>query len=270
MRATTDVMHAGAMDDICDDLAAEDAALDALLVDLDEAGWNTDTPAEGWMVRDQISHLAYFDEAGMAAATDPERFRADAAELMKNPRGADVSVDPGRAMTGEELLAWWRRARSEMIDAFRALDPKARLPWYGPDMGARSFATARLMETWAHGQDVVDALGAHREPTDRLRHVAHIGVGARRFAYMVNGLDLPDTDVHVELTGPSGETWTWGDPDGGDRISGTALDWCLLVTQRRHLDDLNLEIRGDAAAQWAGIAQSFAGPAGAGRPPLQS
>jgi uncharacterized protein (TIGR03084 family) len=182
MRRLADLRHALAMHDICDDLAAEQEALDAILAGIDEAAWDTDTPAEGWMVRDQISHLAYFDEAGTAAATDPDRFRADAAELMRNSRGADVSIDPGRAMSGAELLRWWQTARAEMGAVFRALDPKARLPWYGPDMGAKSFATARLMETWAHGQDVVDALGVERPATDRLRHVAHIGVGARRFA----------------------------------------------------------------------------------------
>ncbi len=253
------------MDEICDDLAAEHAALDAVVAGIDEAGWDTDTPAVGWMVRDQISHLAYFDEAATKAALDPDGFRVDAAVLMKEPRGADVSIDPGRSMSGPDLLRWWRDARAAMLEAFRALDPKTRMPWYGPDMGARSFATARLMETWAHGQDVVDALGAEREPTARLRHVAHIGVGARRFAYLVNELELPDTDVFVALTAPSGEIWTWGDEASPDRITGPALDWCLLVTQRRHLDDLDLDIVGGAATQWASIAQSFAGPPGGGR-----
>lgn len=256
------------MDAICDDLDAEHAALDAFLADLTEEQWTTDTPAEGWTIKDQISHLAYFDETGTAAAVDPEAFRAGAVELMKNPRGVDHATDLGRAKSGAEVLAWWRESRAAMSAAFRQLDPKARLPWYGPDMGARSFATARLMETWAHGQDIIDTLGVEREATDRLRHVAHIGVGARRFAYATNKRDLPEAEVFVELKAPSGETWTWGDADAADRITGDALDWCLLVTQRRHLDDTSLQITGDAAAEWAGIAQSFAGPPGTGRQPL--
>ncbi len=258
------------MDAICDDLEAEHAALDAVLADISEAEWNTDTPAEGWTIKDQISHLAYFDETGTAAATDADRFRAGAAELMENPRGVDAAGDIGRAMTGAEVLDWWRTARTSMVEAFRKLDAKDRLPWYGPDMGARSFATARLMETWAHGQDIIDTLGVDREATDRLRHVAHIGVGARRFAYMVNSLELPEPGVYVELTAPSGETWTWGDPEWKDSIKGDALDWCLLVTQRRHLDDTTLEVSGNAAAEWASIAQSFAGPPGGGREPLSA
>jgi uncharacterized protein (TIGR03084 family) len=261
------------MDPICDDLEAEHADLDRLVADLDEAGWDTPTPAEGWAVRDQVSHLAYFDEAGTTAATDPERFRAEAAAMVaamaEAPDAADVSVARGRASTGAELLDWWRQARTEVVRVFRSLDPKARLPWYGPDMGARSFATARLMETWAHGQDVADALGVARTPTGRLRHVAHIGIGARPFAYAINRQELPPASIRVELTAPDGETWTWGDEGATDRISGPALDFCLVVTQRRHVDDVDLVIEGDAARQWAGIAQSFAGPPGSGRRPGQ-
>ncbi|SIL68645.1 TIGR03084 family protein [Mycobacteroides abscessus subsp. abscessus] len=122
------------------------------------------------------------------------------------------------------------------------------------------------METWAHGQDVVDALGATREATARLRHVAHIGVGARAFSYLANGLDLPADPVRVELTAPDGSVWTWGPADAANRVSGPALDFCLLVTQRRHRDDTALVADGPLADhQWLAIAQAFAGPPGGGR-----
>ena len=136
-------------------------------------------------------------------------------------------------------------------------------------MSARSFITARLMETWAHGQDVVDALGAERPPTDRLRHVAHIGVGARPFSYVANGREPNPAPVRVELVAPSGDEWTWGPDDAADRVSGPALDFCLLVTQRRHRDDVDLTVQGAAADEWIGIAQAFAGPPGPGRRPGQ-
>ena len=261
------------MDPICDDLEAEHAELDRLVADLDEAGWDLPTPAAGWAVRDQISHLAFFDEAGRTAATDPDRFRAQAKAMLDaltdDPDATDVSVQRGRASTGAELLAWWRQARSDVVRVFRTLDPRARLPWYGPDMGARSFATARLMETWAHGQDVADALGVGRPATARLRHVAHIGIGARPFAYAINRMDLPESGIRIELEAPDGGTWTWGDEGASDRITGPALDFCLLVTQRRHFDDVDLVVEGEAAREWAGIAQSFAGPPGSGRQPGQ-
>ncbi len=136
-------------------------------------------------------------------------------------------------------------------------------------MSCRSFVTARLMETWAHGQDVADGLGVVRTPTDRLRHVAHIGVAARPFSYLANGLEPPMLDVHVRLDAPSGAVWTWGPAAAVDRVSGRALDFCLVVTQRRHLDDVDLDIVGDGARQWMAIAQAFAGPPGSGRRPGQ-
>jgi uncharacterized protein (TIGR03084 family) len=137
-------------------------------------------------------------------------------------------------------------------------------------MAARSFITARLMETWAHGCDIADTLGRTPPVSARLRHIAHIGVRARPYAYMVNGLDVPATDVRVELAAPDGDIWSWGDdPDVSDLVRGTALDFCLVVTQRRHMADTALEITGDAARQWMGIAQAFAGPPGGGREPGQ-
>jgi uncharacterized protein (TIGR03084 family) len=136
-------------------------------------------------------------------------------------------------------------------------------------MSARSFVTARLMETWAHGQDVVDALGAERAPTERLRHVAHIGVGARPFSYAANRREMPDAGIRVELLAPSGETWTWGPEGAVDTVRGPALDFCLLVTQRRHRDDVALMVEGSAADEWLDIAQAFAGPPGEGRRPGQ-
>jgi uncharacterized protein (TIGR03084 family) len=145
------------------------------------------------------------------------------------------------------------------------LPPGAKLPWYGPPMSAASMATARLMETWAHGQDIADALGVRRTPTARLRHVAHIGVRTRDFAYLNRGLPAPAEEFRVELMGPDGELWTWGPPDSPQRVTGPVLEFCLLVTQRVHLADTALVAVGPDAEQWLTIAQAFAGPHGPGR-----
>lgn len=255
------------MEAICDDTAAEHEVLDQLVAPLSDADWNLPTPADGWSIRDQISHLWFFDQRALQALTDPEQFEADKALLLSGGRGTDASVDPGRAITPAELLAHWRRDRAALLSAARPVDPSARVPWYGPAMGARSFITARLMETWAHGQDVADALGAARPATDRLRHIAHIGVRARPFSYAVRGMPVPPGDVHVRLLGPNGDEWIWNDPSSTDVVSGDALEFCLVVTQRRHLDDTHLNVVGDHAATWMSIAQAFAGPPGAGRAP---
>ncbi len=255
---------------ISDDLAAEHAELDAVVAELDEGGWHRPTPAQGWAVRDQISHLAFFDGTATTAACDPERFRAGVGDALADLDALVASsVQAGRAMTHGELLGWWREARVGMLDAFRQLDPAARLPWYGPGMSAASFATARLMETWAHGQDVVDALGICRAPTDRLRHVAHIGVRALPNSFQARGLAVPAAPVRVELASPSGTAWTWGDAGARNVVRGSAVDFCLVVTQRRHLADTDLTMQGPAAEAWLPIAQAFAGPPGAGRRPGQ-
>jgi uncharacterized protein (TIGR03084 family) len=252
------------VDTLCDELTAEHEDLDRIVsgADLDVV-----TPAPGWTVRDQITHLWFFDQRALMALTDPDAFRIDAEQLLRV--GTDAANEEGRGLASDELLDRWRADRRELVAVARTVDPKLRVPWYGPAMGARSFITARLMETWAHGQDVVDALQAHREPTDRLRHVAHIGVGARPFSYVANGREPNAAPVRVELVGPFGDTWTWGPEEAADRVTGPALDFCLLVTQRRHRDDVAVVADGAAADEWLDIAQSFAGPPGEGRRPGQ-
>ena len=256
--------------DLLDDLVAEVAALDDLVAPLDDDGLLTPTPAEGWTIRDQLSHLAGFDEAARTAVVDPDEFTTD---LERRITEGDDPIEgytvAGRAMSPTDVVAWWRRARAELIDALRPLDPKQRVPWYGPPMSAMSHATARTMEAWAHGQDVRDALGVAPLVSRRLRHVAHIGVGARGFSSVLHGLEPSAVPIDVVLAAPDGSTWSWGPGEAADRIEGPALDFCLLVTQRRHRDDLALDVTGPAAEEWVAIAQAFAGAAGTGRSPGQ-
>jgi len=273
---------------LADDVRAESAVTRELISGLDAAGWRTPTPAAGWDITDQVSHLAYFDEVTVRSAVDPEAFIAERT-AAETGDGMDPDTIAARFhdLTGAQMLTWFDEARRELLSTFVTIDPAARLPWFGPAMSAASSLTARLMETWAHTQDIADALGVTREPTGRLRHVAHIGIGARAYSYAVRGQPLPSVPVRVELVPPSaggppaagssageppaaeplGEAaWTWGPADAKDRITGPALDFCLLVTQRRHRDDVALDLEGPAAAEWMAIAQAFAGAAGAGRP----
>jgi uncharacterized protein (TIGR03084 family) len=263
-------MSTPGLDDILADLAAEHADLDAVVAPLSDAEWETPTPAEGWDIRDQVAHLAYFDVQARTAIVDPEAFTASLADIASDPDGwLRRSVENSRTLSPQELLAWWREARAELIEAARPLDPRARLVWYGPPMGALSFVSARLMETWIHGQDVVDGLGLDRAPTRRLRHVAHISVRARGFNYGQHGRELPAEEVRVELRAPDGETWAWGPEDAANRVSGDALDFCLVATQRRHPADTDLAVSGPLAEEWMAIAQAYAGPPGPGRQPGQ-
>ena len=141
------------------------------------------------------------------------------------------------------------------------------MPWFGPPMSPASMATARFMETWAHALDVYDALGVEPEVSDRVRHVAHLGVRTRDFAFSVHGMDPPTEEFRVSLTAPSGDLWVWGPDNAGQTVTGPAYDFCLLVTQRVHRDDTDLEAVGEDANAWLDVAQAFAGPSGDGRAP---
>jgi len=254
---------------VLDDLAAEGDALDALLADQPDHVWSTATPAQGWTVADQVGHLTWTDEVATLAASDAEAF-AEAMEAMLTERGlaaVDDEAHARAALPPGELLARWRTGRAGMVEVLREVPEGVKLPWFGPPMSATSMGTARLMETWAHGQDVVDALGVEREPTARLRHVAHIAVRTRDFAHVLRDLEPPAQEFRVELTAPDGGTWSWGPPDAAQRVEGTALDFCLLAVQRRHRDDVDVAATGPDAERWLDIAQAFAGPPGPGRPP---
>ncbi|MFV0524716.1 MAG: TIGR03084 family metal-binding protein [Acidimicrobiales bacterium] len=247
------------MDEICDDLAAEHQALDDIVAGLDEEQWRLPTPAEGWDVADTIVHLIQADVAARIAVTEPDEFVAARSRVVDDGLGG-VFGDRGDR-SGQDILTWWRSERGLMLAAFRSCQPKDRIPWFGPDMSALSFATARLMETWSHGQDVADTVGATWPVTDRLRHVAHIAVSTRGWSYVNRGLTPPDEPVRVELTAPSGAVWTWGPADAGSRVSGPAVELCLVATQRRHRDDTSLSATPGAAEEWLSLAQAFAGPA---------
>jgi uncharacterized protein (TIGR03084 family) len=250
------------------DLVAEGDELDTTVSTLDESGWRTPTPADGWTIAHQIAHLTWTDRASVLAATDLDAFSAEIrAALAETGSPVDAAAAQGAAQPPADLLATWRRTRTDVVDALRAVPPGQKLPWFGPPMSPASMATARLMETFGHGQDVLDALGIRRVPTARLRHVAHIGVRTVGYAFAVHGQPAPDEPFRIELTSPDGELWTWGPDDAANRVAAPALDFCLLVTQRRHPDDLNVTVTGDHARRWVPIAQAFAGPPGVGRKP---
>ena len=256
------------MKEICTDLAKEYEELDTIVAALDEFGWNAMTPAEGWTVKDQIRHIAYYDERAKLAVTEPEVFAQYLADISVDPEGHRETLENvGKELAAAELLNGWRQERRALLDALLPLDRKARLRWYGPPLSALSFVTARIMETWAHGQDVVDALGIERIPTDRLRHIAHLGVATFGWSYSVRQMKVPDSSVRVEITSPSGKLWTWGSEKANDIVKGTAEDFCLVVVERRNLADTQLAIKSATTCQWLSIAQTYAGLPGAGRKP---
>jgi uncharacterized protein (TIGR03084 family) len=250
------------------DLAAEGDALDELVAPLSAEAWHTPTPAPGWDIAAQVAHLAWTDEVAVLAATDKAGWDTVVLDAIADPTGfVDARALEGGRAEPAELLARWRTARAALAQALLDYPEGEKLPWFGPPMSPTSMASARFMETWAHALDVAEALGQVPEPTDRIRHVAHIGVRTRDFAFANNGLDAPSEEFRVELVAPSGELWTWGAEDAAQRVTGPAYDFCLRVTQRRHRDDLALQATGPDTDRWLDIAQAFAGPSGSGREP---
>jgi len=254
------------LDDLLADLTAEGDRLWSAVAGLDADGWATPTPAAGWTVATQVAHLLWTDEVATIAATDKDAWDAIVLDAIADPSGyVDAQAHEVARLAPEALLARWGTARTALKTALQELPDGQKMPWFGPPMSAASMATARFMETWAHALDVYEALGVDYEPTDRIRHVAHLGVRTRNFAFTVHELEPPAEEFRIDLVAPSGDVWAWGPEDAAQTVTGSAYDFCLLVTQRVHRDDTDLMAVGDDAEKWLTIAQAFAGPAGEGR-----
>lgn len=256
------------IESIINDLEAEQAALASVLDRMAPDQWDIPTHAPGWKTRHQVAHLTFFDRAATAAIEGAEAWQAFRNRLGGNFEQAYVSEADAR--TAAQVLQDWRTASTGLIAAARARllsGESGRLPWFGPDMSPASFLTARLMECWSHGLDVVDVVGIARPDTDRLKHVASIAARARAYSYTNRGLAVPSEPVHVVLRAPSGETWEFGESSDTNVIRGTATDFCRVLTRRRHVADTDLELTGPLAAEWMEIGQAFAGHPGQGRQP---
>jgi uncharacterized protein (TIGR03084 family) len=249
------------LDAICEDLLAENRELDAFISALPPEEWARVTPFFGWTIRDQILHLHQVDRFGLISLESAERF-AETVKVVRagQAEGLELSEQMRREFAGVsdgDVLRVWRETYESMIAQFRSIDPKTRLTWFGPPMSLVSFATARQMEVWAHGQDIYDVLGLKRAAADRIRNVCDIGVRTFAWSFRNRGMDVPPRPA-VTLTAPSGATWRW-DSEGNGTVSGPALDFALVVTQRRAVEDTALHADGEAAQAWLPIAQCFAG-----------
>jgi uncharacterized protein (TIGR03084 family) len=254
-------MRTEQLDAVRSDLAEEQRALDDVVAHMSDDEWQLATSSPGWNVADQIGHLTYFDASATTAIASPDDFHAGLSELYEGTgaQGLDqYTLGRFRELSPREQLSSWRKSRRKLLDAADSLRESDRIPWYGPSMGAASFLTARLMETWAHGTDVVDALGADRPATNRLRHIARLGFMTRRWSYSVRGEEPPAGDVRLDLTSPTGDRWTFGDESAADTVRGSAEEFCLVVTQRRHVDDTSIETN-ELGRHWLLRAQAFAG-----------
>ncbi|WP_158851236.1 TIGR03084 family metal-binding protein [Saccharothrix deserti] len=256
--------------DVISALTATGDEVDGMVVDLDRGKWSLPTPAEGWTIKHQIAHLtAIFAMAGLSAA-DGDRFRAMLSTLSDDfNANVDAAMAPHLALEPDELLARWRATKSRAITALAAVPADQVVPWLVNPLPPAVLASAGMMELFGHGQDIADALGVTREWDDRLGFLVEFAVRTKDFGYLARGEEPPAEPFRFEITAPSGKRWDFGPGDATQRISGPAVDFCLLVTRRRHHADLAVTASGESAERWLEIAQAYRGPAGEGRRPDQ-
>ena len=252
-RDSTDVAQ------LLDALATEQMSLQTELHTIAIDDWFRPTPARRWDVRDQIAHLADIDEVAIDTCLAGPRPLNDFAARFASPEDTTLwGVLRGRRRAGPDVLAWWEDTSARERDVLAGLDPAVRVPW-GIGMRAPSLITARLMETWAHGLDVREALGLPIVDTDRLRHVAWLGYRALPYAFSFAGREPPPGDLRVELTSPADdETWEYGPPDAPNRITGPAGEFCRLFAHRVTREDARrLTAEGDGAVAALEVARAF-------------
>ncbi len=250
---------------VCQDLRDEAEELYEVLDSLGDDDWARPTPFQSWTPWDVVAHLHFFDRVSLLALNDETAFAACRDDLVaKMAKGMTLAEEARRELGGldaKALSRQWIESCKEMAVALGESDPKRRLPWFGPDMGVPMFSTARYMETWAHGHDIYDLLRRPRNHTDRIKHIAVIGMKTFGWTFINRGEEVPGAPPYVRITAPSGDVWEFGDPSDEEYVRGDAVEFCHVVTQGRNIADTALDVKGTIATRWMSIAQCFAGAA---------
>ncbi len=253
----------------CEDFVAEGLSLASVMGGLRDADFRTGTAFQGWTLDDVLVHLHLWNGLARQALTDPSAVRGFIGRWMATTTPGDrralenAEVGP----RGVALLDAWKSGVEELGMEWKELDPRRRVTWAGPEMSLRTALTARLMETWAHGQAVFDVLGIERPERDSVRHVALLGAQTYGWSFAVHGARPPGPMPAVRLTLPSGATLDLGgDPTSG-LVEGAAVEFAQVVAQTRNVEDTALQVTDGAARRWMAVAQCFAGPPAVPPPP---
>lgn len=246
------------------DFLEECTALHAVLATAPGDAWREPTQFKAWTFDDIVGHLHLFDVVAEIAARSRTEFDSFYGEIVASARqGVSMRAYAQRWLAGcngRELLDRWQAQYRRLAEIARTFEPDRRLAWAGPDMSARSFMSARQMEAWSHGQAVFDQLGLERVEHDRLRNIAVMGVNTFGWTFTVHRQPLPQVKPYIRLLSPSGATWEWHDPAAAERVEGSAVEFCRVVTQTRNVRDTALQVTGQVAEDWMSMAQCFAGP----------
>ncbi len=248
-----------------EDYRTEFQTLASLLSSLPDSVFNQPTLFENWTINDVIGHLHMFDVGALKSLHGPEQFDEFFAPIKKALSGGKTFLEAQtpwlNGLESRHLFEAWQQTAQEVADTYAKADPKKRVKWAGPEMSARSSITARQMETWAHGQEIFDALGVKRVESDRIKNICHMGVSTFAWTFMNRQLPVPLPTSYVELIAPSGNVWHWNEVQEDNRIRGQAVDFARVVTQVRNVKDTSLVMSGHSADSWMQMAQCFAGPA---------
>ncbi|MCP5083806.1 MAG: TIGR03084 family protein [Alphaproteobacteria bacterium] len=246
-----------------EDFRQEAFALAAILEPLSAAQFASKTQFKNWTIEDVLGHLHIFNQAAnlslQSGGAFVEFYEPIRAALAGGRSMLETQYDWLNGLGGRALFDAWLDLSEQTADNFSNTDPKARLKWAGPDMSARSFITARQMETWAHGHEIYDVMGLQREDTDRVKNIDHMGVIAYGWTFINRKLDVPEPAPYVRLVAPSGAVWEWNEPQDGNRVGGSATEFAQVVTQVRNVADTALSTQGENAGRWLAFAQCFAG-----------
>lgn len=245
------------------DFMEESEALSALLKPLSDAEFETSTQFKGWTINNIIRHLHIWNIAADLALSDEAAFGDFIAKMMAGVRGGrlpDFEAEYLGGLSGQALVQTWIDQFRAMTPVFAAADPKHRVKWVGPDMSVISSITARLMETWSHAQAIYDILGTERVDADRIGNIVRLGVNTYGFTWKNRRQDPPGPMPQLKLTAPSGAIWQYGEASASGVITGSAAEFCQVVTQCRNISDTSLDVSGEVAHQWMAVAQCFAGP----------
>ena len=244
------------MREILSDLVAEEQALDQFLQRVHEREWTLPTPARNWSIMDTVCHLAY-TETFAADAIGRGQLAFDEAGLAGIDDWMQRGIVAGRGLRYQAVIEWWRNGRASVVDALSRMSGTETIPWLAGSMGAKTFATSRLAETWTHGLDIKAAMEGRitlaeeeedpRDDTPRLRHVAWLAHRTLRHAFEQDDIEFPAGGIRVELMGPRYSRWVYGPVEAENVIKGIAGEWCRVAADWLDPAESGLKAEGESA-----------------------
>lgn len=238
-------------------LAAEGEQLGTLLSGLSDEQWAHPSACAGWTISDVVLHLAQTEEA-VVATTTGGTFQVPAGvegstvdEVMAGWVNAERGKAPGA------VLERWKTAHRAAVKALGEADPGTSVAWAAAPLKPRTLATTRLSEHWIHAQDIAEPLGADYPDSDRLWHIARLAHRTTPYAYMRAGRDDPPS-VYLELEGPDGDAWTFGEAGADVTVAGPASDFCRVAGRRIPPERARLTSSGQRAEEFLSLVRTYA------------